>query len=104
VTEATLHRQPGVLEPCLALHSASGGAIAAAGMDESGVPGAAWPVLSGRGSQPAGSLVAAFVAEQKRADHSGQLLRFVHSRSQGRVRADAPSPARAEARTFAGSR
>ena len=31
-------------------------------------------------------------------------LVVVHSRSQGRVRADAPSPARAEARTFAGSR
>jgi hypothetical protein len=29
-------------------------------------------------SQPVGSLVAALVAEQNSADHSGALLRFVH--------------------------
>jgi hypothetical protein len=54
-----------------------------------------WPLLSGRDSQPEGSLVAAFVAEQKSADHSGALLRFVHldilvaALRGGRVRGDA---------------
>jgi hypothetical protein len=37
----------------------------------------AWLLLSGRDSPPDGSLVAALVAEQKSADHSGALLRFV---------------------------
>ena len=37
------------------------------------------PRLSGRGGEPGGSRVAALVAEQKRSDHSGRLVRFVPS-------------------------
>lgn len=34
--------------------------------------------------------MAASLPEQKSADHNGELLRFVHSTSQGRSPADAP--------------
>jgi hypothetical protein len=40
---------------------------------------AAWLRVSGRDSQPDASLVAALVAEEKSANHSGALLRFVQS-------------------------
>ena len=41
--------------------------------------GPALPRLSGRGSQPANTLVAALVAERNSANLGGELLRFVRS-------------------------
>ena len=52
---------------------------AARGVDSRSRSEGRWPLVSGRDSQPEGSLVAASVAEQKSADHSGALLRFVLS-------------------------
>jgi len=51
------------------------------------LPWSSRPRLSGSGCQQVGSLVAALVAEEKSADHSGELLRFVRSGSQVRVAA-----------------
>jgi hypothetical protein len=43
------------------------------------------PIVSGRGSQPDGSLVAALLTEQKSADHRGAPLRFVPGTSLART-------------------